>query len=612
MIREFFTIITILIGVLFVRGLVLENSKRSGSIIFQVGVMFVVCILLTGGITFVTQYYRSTQDITEQMSTLSESISDEVKHAVIEYPAHEWLIKYWFEHADELEIEYDAGYTSGTETEEKCRLLESHCPDLQLRYADAAAIEALSEEDQKLYAEIIYSWLITRLDQIKESNNAKFLYCVQPNEAYDTQFFLFSAATSEEKRGTEGEDVYPLGYTKDMTDKQRASMKDAEVNASNFTDVDGYIDYYSYLGNYNGRPVFIGLTTTETELTSALRKLTAKNSLAAMGYQIILAIICSIGILYLVLKPLKKVQGSIRQYKQSKDSSSVTADLKEIKSKNEIGDLAEDVIELAHEIDDYVDRIQHITAEKERIVTELALAEEIQVSMLPRNFPPFPDRHEFDIYAVMDPAREVGGDFYDFFLIDDDHLCLVIADVSGKGIPAALFMMSSMIIIKNCTVMGMSPSEILETANDSLFSHNEAEMFVTVWIGILEISSGKLTAANAGHEYPTIKKPGGSYELFKDKHGFVVGGMEGLKYKEYEMQLEPGTSIFVYTDGVPESTNKDEVLFGTDRMIEALNSEPDACPEKVLANMRESIDAFVLDAEQFDDLTMLCIQYNGA
>ncbi len=152
-----------------------------------------------------------------------------------------------------------------------------------------------------------------------------------------------------------------------------------------------------------------------------------------MGYQIILAIICSIGILYLVLKPLKTVQSSIRQYKQSKDSSSVTADLKEIKSKNEIGDLAEDVIELAHEIDDYVDRIQHITAEKERIVTELALAEEIQASMLPRNFPPFPDRHEFDIYAVMDPAREVGGDFYDFFLIDDDHLCLVIADVSGKG-----------------------------------------------------------------------------------------------------------------------------------------------------------------------------------
>ena len=161
-------------------------------------------------------------------------------------------------------------------------------------------------------------------------------------------------------------------------------------------------------------------------------------------------------------------------------------------------------------------------------------------------------------------------------------------------------------------MLGMSPSKVLETANEALLSHNEAKMFVTVWIGILEISTGKLTAANAGHEYPTIKKPGGCYELFKDTHGFVVGGMEGMKYKEYELQIDPGTSIFVYTDGVPESTSKDEVMFGTDRMIETLNKEPDACPEKILANMRESIDAFVQDAEQFDDLTMLCIQYNGA
>ena len=435
---------------------------------------------------------------------------------------------------------------------------------------------------------------------------------MQPNEACDTQFFIFSAATSDEERGTEGEQVYPLGYTKDMTEKQRTSMKDAEANSNNFTDVNGYVDYYSYLGNYGGGPVLIGLTITETDLMSAVASLTARNALSAMGYQIILALICSLGILLLVLKPLRKVQGSIRQYKQTKDSSSVTAELRKIRSRNEIGDLSEDVIELAQEIDEYVDKIQHITAEKERIGTELALAEEIQASMLPRKFPPFPDRHEFDIYAVMDPAREVGGDFYDFFMTDDDHLCLVMADVSGKGIPGSLFMMISMMIIKNNTMLGLSPAEVLKAANEALLVNNEAEMFVTVWIGILEISTGKLTAANAGHEYPAVKKPGGCYELYKDRHGFVVGAMEGMKYTEYELQLDPGTSIFVYTDGVPESTSKEEVLFGTDRMIEALNREPDACPEKILANVRESIDAFVLDAEQFDDLTMLCIQYNGA
>ena len=574
--------------------------------------MFVVCILLTGGIIFVSQFYRSNQDVTEQLMSLSDSIADEAKQAVREYLAYEWLIGYWCEHADELDIEYDAGFESGTETERKCRILGKHHPELQLKYADEAKIKSLSEKDQKLYAEICYSWLITRLDQIKESYDAKFLYCVQPNEACDTQFFIFSAATSDEERGTEGEQVYPLGYTKDMTEKQRTSMKDAEANSNNFTDVNGYVDYYSYLGNYGGGPVLIGLTITETDLMSAVASLTARNALSAMGYQIILALICSLGILLLVLKPLRKVQGSIRQYKQTKDSSSVTAELRKIRSRNEIGDLSEDVIELAQEIDEYVDKIQHITAEKERIGTELALAEEIQASMLPRKFPPFPDRHEFDIYAVMDPAREVGGDFYDFFMTDDDHLCLVMADVSGKGIPGSLFMMISMMIIKNNTMLGLSPAEVLKAANEALLVNNEAEMFVTVWIGILEISTGKLTAANAGHEYPAVKKPGGCYELYKDKHCFVVGAMEGMKYTEYEMQLDPGTSIFVYTDGVPESTSKEEVLFGTDRMIEALNREPDACPEKILANVRESIDEFVLDAEQFDDLTMLCIQYNGA
>ena len=160
-------------------------------------------------------------------------------------------------------------------------------------------------------------------------------------------------------------------------------------------------------------------------------------------------------------------------------------------------------------------------------------------------------------------------------------------------------------------MLGMSPVKVLESANEALLTNNEAEMFVTVWIGILEISTGKLTAANGGHEYPTIRKPGGKYELLQDVHGFVVGGMAGMKFKEYELQLEPGTSIFLYTDGVPESTNKNEVLFGNERMLDALNREPDACPEKVLANVRDSIDAFVQDAEQFDDLTMLCIQYNG-
>ena len=258
----------------------------------------------------------------------------------------------------------------------------------------------------------------------------------------------------------------------------------------------------------------------------------------------------------------------------------------------------------------YVDDLTKVTAEKERISTELSLATKIQASMLPSIFPPFPDRTEFDIFASMDPAKEVGGDFYDFLLIDDDHLCLVMADVSGKGVPAALFMMATKIILANYAKMGKKPSEILSAANTAICSKNREDMFVTVWLGILEISTGKLTAANAGHEFPVLKQ-GDKFELYKDKHGFVLGGMDGMRYKEYEIMLKPGSKLFLYTDGVPEATNSEKQLFGTERMLAALNEQPDSHPEQILKNVRKSVDEFVKEAEQFDDLTMLCLEYIG-
>ena len=211
----------------------------------------------------------------------------------------------------------------------------------------------------------------------------------------------------------------------------------------------------------------------------------------------------------------------------------------------------------------------------------------------------------------MEPAKEVGGDFYDFFLVDDDHLCVVIADVSGKGVPAALFMMASKIILANNAMLGKSPAQILQDTNAAICSNNREEMFVTVWLGILELSTGKLVAANAGHEYPVVKQPGEDYTLLKDKHGFVIGGMDGVKYAQYEVQLKPGSKLFLYTDGVPEATDSEEKLFGTDRMLAALNALPDADPKAILEGVRKAVDGFVREAEQFDDLTMVCVEYRG-
>jgi sigma-B regulation protein RsbU (phosphoserine phosphatase) len=231
--------------------------------------------------------------------------------------------------------------------------------------------------------------------------------------------------------------------------------------------------------------------------------------------------------------------------------------------------------------------------------------------MLPNIFPAFPERKEFDIYARMDPAREVGGDFYDYFLIDDDHLCIVMADVSGKGVPAALFMMASKIILQSYAMGGNSASEILARTNEAICSNNKMGMFVTVWLGILEISTGKLTASNAGHEYPFLMRKGGRFEMLKDKHGFVVGGMDGMQYTEYTLQLEPGDEIFVYTDGIAEANDEKGELFGTERLTEALNRETGGSCRELLDSVKDSVEAFVQDAPQFDDTTMLVMRDYG-
>ena len=278
---------------------------------------------------------------------------------------------------------------------------------------------------------------------------------------------------------------------------------------------------------------------------------------------------------------------------------------------DEIEVLAESFAMLSHKTVEYLGQVKQVTAEKERVNTELRMANQIQESMLPSIFPAFPERKEFDIYATMEPAKEVGGDFYDFFLIDDDHLCMVMADVSGKGVPAALFMMASKIILQSYAKSGSSASEILSKTNEAICSNNKMGMFVTVWLGILEISTGKLTASNAGHEYPFLMRKGGKFELLKDKHGFVIGGMNGMQYKEYTLQLASGDEIFVYTDGVAEANDEKGELFGTERLTEALNRDASGSCRDLLDSVKDSVDAFVQDAPQFDDTTMLVMRYYG-
>ena len=308
------------------------------------------------------------------------------------------------------------------------------------------------------------------------------------------------------------------------------------------------------------------------------------------------------------VRPIKTISDEANRFAQENTKGE---DLERLSRIKEISNLAKSIDTMENDMTSYIQNLTTVTAEKERIGTELGLAQSIQMNSLKNTFPAFPDRTDFDIYAIMDPAREVGGDFYYFGLIDDDHLALSIGDVSGKGIPAALVMMVTNILTSDRMRMGMTLSETMTFVNKDICERNRAGMFVSVWLGILELSTGKLIASNAGHEYPVLQHADGTFELIKDKHGLVVGAMEDTIYTEYELHMEPGTKLFVYTDGVPEATDAENQMFGIDRMLETLNKDPNATPEQVLNNIQQAVNDFVKEAEQFDDLTMLCVEYKG-
>ncbi len=282
------------------------------------------------------------------------------------------------------------------------------------------------------------------------------------------------------------------------------------------------------------------------------------------------------------------------------------------KTKDEIEVLAKAFEELSKKNQHYIEEVTRVTAEKERIGAELNVATQIQADMLPSIFPPYPNKTEFDVFATMHPAKEVGGDFFDFFLVDDDHLALVIADVSGKGVPAALFMVIAKTLIKNRAQMGGTPSEILYDVNNQLAEGNKTDFFVTVWLAIVDIRTGEGLVSNAGHEHPCLKKKNGKFELIKYSHSPAVAAMENMKFPDHKIKLDPGDKIFVYTDGVVEATNAQNELFGEKRMLEALNSNPDASIRALLSNVNAGINRFTDGVQQFDDITMLCMEYLGS
>ncbi|MCR4763845.1 MAG: SpoIIE family protein phosphatase [Lachnospiraceae bacterium] len=462
-----------------------------------------------------------------------------------------------------------------------------------------------------------YRHVWDNLSDLCNSQGATFVYVIRPDRTdYGHITFLFSTINKNSPY-----ECYSFGYLRETTndeyrEKYRAlyekrSDKEVVIRDKGIIETDPHITAMIPLIDSKGSVQAILCVQRQMERLYQIRHDYVNKVIRTMLF-VLLFVIAGQG-LYLyrtLISPIRKIMKEARRFA----SENVTPGQRlseTIRNNDEIGILAEAVDQMEEQIHDYVENVTRMTAENERISAELSLASRIQNGILPNAQAVIGDRREVILFAKMDPAKEVSGDFYDFFFVDEDHLALVVADVSGKGIPAALFMMVSKTLIKNCIRGGDSPGEALSHLNNLLIEGNRADMFVTVWLAEISLSTGKGIVANAGHEHPAIHRTGSLYELASYRHSPPVALMADIPFREHEFEMRPGDSFFVYTDGVAEAVRGEDDMFGAGRMLDALNTDPDADPADAARNVEKAIQEFVGDEEQFDDITMLCLKYLG-
>ena len=591
------------------------KSQNKKAVAYQiVNPLCIFLVLLTAALTVLMLIYTVSESL-EERSVKGRQISQYTTNRITDYAAADWLTEYWLANYDEMEFIY-----TETAAAELRRNIALDIPGYSgIKNVTSEQAAALSPEIQKKFAEYCYAAISADLNWVKREFGPTYLdmFVIRGNEC----IFLVSGCGWDETHISEGGSIFELGVTipfelgdypvldKILSGELPEDTMDVSLSqGADHSNVRIFDPVYDDSGEL---VMIVSVSQQWDDIMSEAIAVTAASGLAVSVLFILIVIRTVRLISKYVVRPIKMEEAVLAEYVRDKDPEKVITSLSEVKCRNEIETLAENFSYMAAEIDTHIKTVRAVTAEKERIGAELDMAAKIQASQLPSTFPAFPDRTEFDIYASMDPAKEVGGDFYDFFLIDDDHLAVVIADVSGKGVPAALFMMSSKMLINSFALSGGRPSEILGAVNNMLCERSADDMFVTVWLGILELSTGKLTSTNAGHENPAIKKAGGSFEILKDRHSPVVAAMPDIPYREQVMQLEPGDTLFVYTDGVPEATSAQVELFGEERLSKALNSVGDVPLEKLLDTVNSAVSDFVGDAPQFDDLTMLALRYNG-
>ena len=479
---------------------------------------------------------------------------------------------------------------------------------------DVRAIIGPGGEDSE-----VYSHVESMLNTLKKDGDITYLSLVIPDE--DSVTFYIDTCVPEmgdnpANKLTYGTDVLYTDAAYDEKDLQKYYYVWNLYAENRGTDKPIVTDN-SYGYNYTAvSPILDEQGEAIAEIQYILDMQTVRDHLSSFLYKMLgisCTIICVALLLYMmlmkwmVLTPIEKLSRFTTEIIKSGNFKKQEI---VISTKDEIEDLGNSFNAMLKKLEDYIGNLTAVTAEKERIGTELNVATHIQSSMLPCIFPAFPDRNELDIYATMTPAKEVGGDFYDFFMVDERHIAIVVADVSGKGVPAALFMVIGKTLIKDHTQPGRDLGEVFTEVNHILCESNDNGMFITAFEGVLDLITGEFRYVNAGHEKPFIYRESEGYEAYKVRSGFVLAGMENIRYKEQIIQLHIGDKVFLYTDGVTEAMNKEHQLYGMDRLRHILNQQCQTCsPEKILELVKADIDAFVGDNDQFDDITMLCLEY---
>lgn len=457
-----------------------------------------------------------------------------------------------------------------------------------------------------------YNEVEARLDALVNATNATLIYV----ERVDTSDFQTVTYIYDSVNESTGFERYPLGYTdKGVADEYVNNMKNIILKGERATE---YLYYYSEESGAHttaGLPVYdssgkivavVGVEKAMTHLENARSTYVLHVILGTLAAIVLFIIVYALILHRTVIKPILTVAEEAKRFAETNLPSEMPL---EIKSRDEVGLLARAIEKMETDIVEYTENLTSITAKTERVNTELSVATRIQANMLPSIFPAFPEREEIDIFATMNPAKEVGGDFYDFFMVDERHLAIVMADVSGKGVPAALFMVIGKTLIKDHSTPGKDLGEVFTEVNELLCESNSEGLFITAFEGVLDLVSGEFRYVNAGHEIPYICKKGGKFEPYKIRAGFVLAGLEGMTYKCGELMLEPGDKIFQYTDGVTEATNAENELYGMDRLTAFLGENSCLSPTELLPKIKEDIDRFVGKAPQFDDITMLCLEY---